>query len=64
MIQMISENVRIRSDDNIDPTNNDHDIFVEVLINGQWIVEHSYNSLFSVQAHKHAQELVLSLLTK
>lgn len=62
MIQMLGDKIRIRSEGS--PFEVANDIFVEVLKNGEWVVEHAYNSLSDDYASTNARKLAESIMFK
>jgi len=62
MIRMLGDKIRIRSEGS--PLEVQNDIFVEVLKNGDWTVEHAYNSMSDGLALTNANNLALALQRK
>ena len=62
MIRMLGDNVRIRSEGN--PMEVANDVFVEVLKDGQWVIEHAYNSMSDDYAITNAKKLAESIMFK
>jgi hypothetical protein len=59
---MLGDKIRIRSEGS--PLEVQNDIFVEVLKNGDWTVEHAYNSMSDGLALTNANNLALALQRK
>jgi hypothetical protein len=59
---MLGDKIRIRSEGS--PMEVPNDIFVESLQNGDWVVEHAYNSMSDGLAFTNAKNLALALQRK
>ena len=59
---MLGDKIRIRSEGS--PMEVENDIFVEMLVGDEWIVEHAYNSMSDGYAFTNAKTLALALMRK